>query len=76
TANDAKVHMVYADQQRLDGYNKVFRHANRRKTVFDKRVLLLRAGPVVFKNDSLVQVYRNDLDYTFKMERKLLPKWS
>jgi len=24
----------------------------------------------------LVQVYRNDLDYTFKTDRKLLPKWS
>ena len=24
----------------------------------------------------MVQVYRSDLDYTFKTEKKLLPKWS
>jgi len=24
----------------------------------------------------LVQIYRSDLDYTFKTKRKLLPKWS
>ena len=23
-----------------------------------------------------MQVYRSDLDYTFKMEKKILPKWS
>jgi hypothetical protein len=31
---------------------------------------------VVFKRGQLVQVYRSDLDYTFKTERKILPKWS
>ena len=24
----------------------------------------------------MVQIYRSDLDYTFKTDRKLLPKWS
>lgn len=24
----------------------------------------------------MVQIYRSDLDYTFKTERKVLPKWS
>jgi hypothetical protein len=33
-------------------------------------------GEVIFKIGQLVQVYRNDLDYTFKTEHKLLPKWS
>ena len=31
---------------------------------------------MVFINGQLVQIYRSDLDYTFKTERKLLPKWS
>jgi len=44
--------------------------------VFDKRVLQRHLGEVAFARGQLVQVYRNDLDYTFKMDRKLLPKWS
>ena len=31
---------------------------------------------VLFEPGQLVQVYRNDLTYTFKTERKLLPRWS
>ena len=31
---------------------------------------------VVFTPGQLVQVYRSNLDYTFKTEQKLLPKWS
>jgi hypothetical protein len=30
----------------------------------------------VFSKGHLVQIYPSDLDYTFKTERKLLPKWS
>jgi hypothetical protein len=74
--SDADMHMTYAAQQRLDGYAAAVRHALKRKTAFDKRVLAERAGEVVFKTGQLVQVYRSDLDYTFKTERKLLPKWS
>ncbi|KIK14935.1 hypothetical protein PISMIDRAFT_16921 [Pisolithus microcarpus 441] len=51
--------MVYAAQQRLDGYDEAVRHAIKRKT----------AG-------QLVQVYRSNLNYTFKTEQKILPKWS
>jgi hypothetical protein len=67
--------MVYAAQQRLDGYEATVRHAIGRKRTFDKRVLK-QSGEVIFEPGQLVQVYRSDLDYTFKTERKLLPKWS
>ncbi len=48
----------------------------KRKETFDRRVLKSPAGEVLFHKGQLVQVYRSDLDYTFKTERKLLPKWS
>jgi len=67
---------MYAAQQRLDGYASAVRHALKRKAAFDKRVLAESGGEVIFKPGQLVQVYRSDLDYTFKTERKLLPKWS
>jgi len=76
TAAQAAIHMVYVAQQRLDGYDKAIRHALKWKATFDKRVLQRHPGEVVFTKGQLVQVYRNDLDYTFKTERKLLPKWS
>ena len=66
--------MAYVAQQRLDGYAEAVAHALRRKSTFDKRVLAKHPGEVTFSKGQLVQIYRSDLDYTFKMERKLLPK--
>ncbi|KAH7917343.1 hypothetical protein BV22DRAFT_986307, partial [Leucogyrophana mollusca] len=68
--------MAYVAQQRLDGYDAAVRHAVKRKAAFDKRVIAKKPGEVIFTKGQLVQVYRNDLDYTFRTERKLLPKWS
>ena len=68
--------MAYVAQQRLDGYAEMVTHAVKRKAVFDKRVLARNPGEVVFSKGQLVQIYRSDLDYTFKTDRKLLPKWS
>ena len=70
------VQMAYVTQQRLDGYAAAVSHALKRKSAFDRRVLEHSPGEVVFSKGQLVQVYRSDLDYTFKTERKLLPKWS
>ena len=39
-------------------------------------MLAKKPGQVIFKRGQLVQIYRSDLDYTFKTKRKLLPKWS
>ncbi|KAG6809672.1 hypothetical protein H0H92_015219 [Tricholoma furcatifolium] len=58
--------MAYVEQQRLDGYSEAVAHAVKRKFAFDKKVTGKGPG----------EVYRSDLDYTFKSERKLLPKWS
>ena len=73
---DTTLQMAYVAQQRLDGYAEAVAHAIKRKTTFDKRVLAQRPGEVTFSKNHLVQIYRSDLDYTFKTERKLLPKWS
>jgi transposase InsO family protein len=73
---DYLTHMAYVEQQRLDAYDNTLRHTNQRKEVFDKRVTSRKPGEVIFKLGQLVQVYRSDLDYTFKTERKILPKWS
>ena len=76
TADDVSTQMAYVAQQRLDGYAEAVAHALKRKAVFDKRVLAHKPGEVIFSNGELVQIYRSDLDYTFKTDRKLLPKWS
>ena len=76
TETDTALQMAYVAQQRLDGYAEAVAHAIKRKATFDKRVLAQRPGEVIFSKNQLVQIYRSDLDYTFKTERKLLPKWS
>ena len=76
TADDVALQMAYVAQQRLDGYAEIVAHAIKRKSVFDKRVLARKPGEVVFFKGQLVQIYRSDLDYTFKTDQKLLPKWS
>ncbi|KAG6839263.1 hypothetical protein C0991_004332 [Blastosporella zonata] len=76
TPDDVDIQMAYAGQQRLDGYAAAVHHALKWKSTFDKRVLAETKEEVTFKSGDLVQVYRSDLDYTFKMDRKLLPKWS
>ena len=76
TNNDTTSQMAYVAQQRLDGYAEAVAHALKRKRTFDKKVLSQKPGEVIFSEGHLVQIYRSDLDYTFKTERKLLPKWS
>ena len=76
TELDATLQMAYVAQQHLDGYAEAVTHALKRKSAFDKRVLSRKPGEVIFSKGQLVQIYRSDLDYTFKTERKLLPKWS
>ena len=76
TELDTATQMAYVAQQRLDGYAEAITHAMKRKSTFDKRVLSRNPGEVTFSKGQLVQIYRSDLDYTFKTERKLLPKWS
>lgn len=68
--------MTYTAQQQLDGYAAAIYHAFKRKTACDRQVLAKKREEVVFKPGQLVQVYHSDLDYTFKTERKLLPRWS
>ena len=76
TEFDVALQMAYVTQQQLDGYAEAVSHALKRKNTFDKRVLVKNPGEVIFSKGQLVQIYRNDLDYTFKTECKLLPKWS
>jgi len=73
---DITTQMAYVAQQCLDGYAEAVAHALRRKRAFDRRVFAQNLGEVTFSKGQLIQIYRSDLDYTFKMERKLLPKWS
>jgi hypothetical protein len=76
TTDDVAIQMAYVAQQRLDGYAEMVAHAIKRKSTFDKRVLARKPGEVTFPKNTLVQIYRSDLDFTFKTDRKLLPKWS
>jgi transposase InsO family protein len=76
TEKDAAIQMAYTGQQQLDGYDSIVQHAIKRKARFNRGLWRRRGGPTVFKKGDLVQIYRSDLDYTFKTEKKLLPKWS
>jgi RNase H-like domain found in reverse transcriptase/Reverse transcriptase (RNA-dependent DNA polymerase) len=76
SADEVEVQMAYVEQQRLDGYAHISSHAHKRKLAFDRKVLSRAPREVIFKAGQLVQVYRSDLDFTFKAERKMEPKWS
>jgi len=76
TASNVSTQMAYVAQQRLDGYAAAVTHAVHRKTAFNRRVQARGPGKVVLRPGQLVQVYRSGLDYTFKIDRKLLAKWS
>ena len=76
TEFDTALQMAYVAQQHLDGYAEAVAHALRRKATFNRKVLARNPGEVTFSKGQLVQIYRSDLDYTFKTEHKLLPKWS
>jgi transposase InsO family protein len=76
TERDAAIQMAYAAQQHLDGYDSIVQHAAQRKMRFDRTLWRRGGGPTKFQKGDIVQIYRSDLDYTFKTEKKLLPKWS
>jgi hypothetical protein len=76
TTDDVALQMAYVNQQRTDGYAQIIDHAYKRKAAFDRIVLSRAPKEVIFKSGQLVQVYRSDLDYTFKSIRKMEPKWS
>ncbi|OBZ76748.1 Retrovirus-related Pol polyprotein from transposon opus [Grifola frondosa] len=76
TETDVATQLAYVAQQRLDGYDAAVKHAIRRATIFNKRVLKRHPGEVIFVPGDLVQVYRNDLAFTVSTARKLTPKWS
>ena len=76
TPDEVANQMAYVNQHRFDGYSQIVDHSLRRKAAFDKRVLANPPREVMFQAGDLVQVYRSDLDYTFKSDRKLVPKFS
>jgi hypothetical protein len=76
TEESIALQMAYIDQQRLDGYSQMVDHAHKRKAEFDAKVHSRAPREVIFRAGWLVQVYRSDLDYTFKSIRKIEPKWS
>jgi transposase InsO family protein len=75
-AEDVGIQMAYVEQQRTDGYDQILSHADKRKVAFDRKLLARAPKEVIFKAGQLVQVYRSDLDFTYKTERKMEPKWS
>jgi hypothetical protein len=76
STEEVEVQMAYVEQQQSDGYAHISSHAHRWKLAFHRKVLAQAPREVIFKAGQLVQVYRSDLDFTFKTERKMVPKWS
>jgi hypothetical protein len=68
--------MAYVEQQQLDRYTHILSHAHQQKLAFDRKLLNQAPKEVIFKAGQLIQVYRSDLDFTFKVERKMEPNWS
>ncbi|KAF9042676.1 hypothetical protein BDP27DRAFT_1374299 [Rhodocollybia butyracea] len=58
---DVLMHMLYAKQQRLDGYEEAVVHAQKHKSLFDKKVLESREGK---------------MDNTHSTKVKLAVRWS
>lgn len=67
--------IAYTEQQCLDRYEETVCHTIRWKSAFDKKLLQYTPKEVIFHPGQLVQVYYNNLDYTFKAECELIPKW-
>lgn len=76
STSEVDVHMAYVDQQRLDGTDHTVAHSIRRKDAFDRKVLRLHTGEVIFETGQLVQVYANALEFTMVSTHKLQPRWS
>jgi hypothetical protein len=76
TVEQIGIHQAYTQQKCLDGYAHTIEYAAWRKCAFNRRLLAKFPREVIFKIGQLVQVYCNDLTYTFKTECKLLPHWS
>ncbi|KAF9050906.1 hypothetical protein BDP27DRAFT_1242931 [Rhodocollybia butyracea] len=74
--SDVLMHMLYAEQQRLDGYKETVVHAQKHKSVFDKKVLGSKEGKVEFRKGDLVQYWFNQMDNTHSMKVKLAARWS
>uniref|UniRef100_A0A0W0FET2 Uncharacterized protein n=1 Tax=Moniliophthora roreri TaxID=221103 RepID=A0A0W0FET2_MONRR len=66
---DVTTHMAYIAQQQLDGYDWMVQHTIRHKNTFDKRVIWESGKEIVFEAGDLVQVYRSNMDHTFKTKK-------
>lgn len=77
STTDVADHIMHAHQQQLDTHSHAVQHANEREVAFNSKITDSRLKTTItFKVNDLVQIYRNDLDYTFRTNRKLLPKWG
>ncbi|THU98760.1 hypothetical protein K435DRAFT_621403, partial [Dendrothele bispora CBS 962.96] len=71
---DISTQMAYVEQQRLDGYDMIVKHALKRKAAFDRRVMRRFPGEVIFQKGQLVQIKKEKDGH--RAENKLLPRWS
>ncbi|KAF9061828.1 hypothetical protein BDP27DRAFT_1234519 [Rhodocollybia butyracea] len=67
---------MYAEQQRLDSYEEAVVHAQKQKSLFDKKVLGSKGGQVEFQKGELVQYRFNQMDNTHSTKVKLAACWS
>jgi hypothetical protein len=75
STQEAAIHMAYVEQQCINGYEAMVKHAMARKCTFNKH-MWKTSGETIFKKGQLIQVYCSNLDYMFKTEHKVTPKWS
>ncbi|KZP28227.1 hypothetical protein FIBSPDRAFT_692113, partial [Athelia psychrophila] len=77
TPNEVHQQLAFTHQQCLDVYAHIVEKSDEREASFNKALDSSRRKKAAeFVVNTLVQVYQSNLDYTFKTEQKLLPKWG
>lgn len=77
TPEEVHQQLTLTQQQRLNVYSHIVEKASKCEMSFNEALDSSWCKKAVeFTVNTLIQVYRSDLDYMFKTERKILPKWG
>jgi hypothetical protein len=68
--NEVEIQMAYVEQQGLDRYAYISSRTYKWKLAFNRKFLSQAPREIIFNAGQLVQVYRSNLDFTFKAHLK------
>jgi transposase InsO family protein len=76
TVEEIDIHLVFAEQQHLDGYTATIDHTIKRRAAFASRLRQQAPKNIIFQPGDLVQVHTTQWVHTFVSIKKLIPMWS